>query len=164
MAFIELKYLILAQIGIDIAIIIVFVFLIKRLRFFNIESTLIKKLKIYESLLSDADKISGQFKEQLEKKDYLIKKLNEQLNKKILSLNVLLNRAEVLLCDHRQTGGGNEDPVSLNNLEKEIIKLAKEGHDLEEIAETLSVPKEKAMLILDLKKKISQSSHKEGAS
>ena len=84
MAFIELKYLILAQIGIDIAIIIVFVFLIKRLRFFNIESTLIKKLKIYESFLSDADKISGQFKEQLEKKDYLIKKLNEQLNKKIL--------------------------------------------------------------------------------
>jgi len=161
----ELKYLIVSQLSIDFAIFVVFIFLIKRLRFLDKgSSSLNSKLKIYESFLTDADNISVKFKEMLQEKKDIIKKLNEQLEKRINNLNTLLNRADALLFKHRQ---GNQDDYiqdSLTNHTKKIIELAKEGFDLDYISESLVIPKEEVMLVLDLKKKISQLDSKEGVS
>ncbi len=156
MAFIELKFLILTQIGIDIAIIIVFILLIRRFRHFNRDSPLLGGLRTLESLLTDAHKMSGQFKEQLEEKNRLIKKLDGQLDKKIMSLNLMLNRADTLLSNHSKTGNTIDAPAYHNNQEKEIINLAQKGRDIENIADALSIPKGEVKLVLDLKKKISQ--------
>jgi len=161
----ELKYLIVLQLAIDFAIFIVFIFLIRRLRFLDKgSSSLNSKLKIYESFLTDADNISVKFKEMLQEKKDIIKKLNEQLEKRIKNLNTLLNRADALLFKNRQSHQDGYVQDSLKNHTKKIIELAKEGFDLDYISESLVIPKEEVMLVLDLKKKISQLDPKEGVS
>jgi len=164
MAFTDLTFLIFVQIGIDIAIIIVFIFLIKRLKTFTTDSSLDNGVKILETVLADADNTAARFKEQLAEKNLLINKLGKELDKKIMSINVLLNRADALLSNQIQTEDISEKPALHNSQKREIIKLAQEGRDLESIAEILSIPKGEVMLVLNLKKKINQLSRKEVAS
>ncbi len=165
MNFFELKYLIYLQLAIDLAIFVVFIFLIRRLRFLDKgSSSLNSKLKMYESFLTDADNTSVKFKGMLQEKKDIIKNLNEQLEKRIKSLNSLLNRSDALLFKFRQGNQDGYDQNSLKNHQKEIVELAKEGFDLDYIADNLSIPKEEVMLVLDLKKKISKLDSKEGMS
>ena len=65
MSFIELQFLILAQIAIDITIVIFVIFLIRTLRHPNKGKSFNKTAKIFESLLTDADNTAGRFKDQL---------------------------------------------------------------------------------------------------
>ena len=161
----ELKYLIVLQLAIDFAIFVVFILLIRRLRFLDKgSSSLNSKLKIYESFLKDADNISVKFKEMLKEKKDIIKKLDEQLEKRIKNINTLLNRADALLFKHRQSNQDVHVQDSLTNHTKKIVELAKEGFDLDYISESLVIPKEEVMLVLDLKKKISPLDPKEGVS
>lgn len=162
MEFMDLKFLIFTQIGIDIVIIVVFILLIKKISFFKRDSSFNKGLKIYESMLSDASRISEQFKEQLEEKKHMIKMLNKHLEKRITSLNVMLNRTDALLFHNRQYD--NVDRGAIDNKKKQILKLEKQGHSSEQIADTLSISREEVMLVLDLKKKNAQQGSKEGVS
>ena len=161
----ELKHLILSQLSIDFAIFVVFIFLIRRLRFLdNGSSSLNSKLKVYESFLTDADNTSLKFKGMLQEKKDIIKNLNEQLEKRIKSLTTLLDRTDDLLCKHRQSNQDGYVQNSLKNHTKKIVELAEEGFDLDCIAESLAIPKEEVMLVIDLKKKISQLDSKKGVS
>lgn len=160
----DLKLLIFVQICIDFTIIIVFIFLLRRLAALNKDSSMHKGLQIFESVLTDAEKAAAQFNEQLEEKKGLINKLNTKLEQKIMSINVLLNRADALLKDHLKVGDDQKKPAISSSQEREIIKLAKEGRDLETIADTLAISKGEVMLVLDLKKKLAQLGHKEGVS
>ena len=149
-----LQFLIFAQIAIDLTIIIVFVFLLRKLRHFNRSTSFDKALKLFESFLTDADNTAQEFKGQLEEKQHLAKRLNEQLDNRITSLNVLLNRADVLLSSSGNQGThGSEVSVSLNSQQTKILELAEDGHSAEEIATTLSIPKEEVNLVLDLRRK-----------
>jgi hypothetical protein len=159
----ELKYLIFSQLSIDFAIFVVFIFLIRRLRLLDKgSSSLNSKLKMYESFLTDADNTSVEFKGMLQEKKDIIKKLNEQLENRIQTLNTLLNRTDALLFKHRQGHQDGQVQDSLKNHTKKIVELAKEGFGLDYIAESLSIPKEEVVLVLDLKKKISQLDSKKG--
>jgi hypothetical protein len=161
----ELKYLIYLQLSIDFAIFVVFIFLIRRLKFLDKNSfSLNNKLEMYESFLTDAENTSVRFKEMLQEKKDIIKRLNEQLEKKIKSLNTLLNRSDTQLLKYRQSHQDGYVQDSLKNHTKKIVELAKEGFNPDYIAETLVIPKEEVMLVLDLKKKISQIDSKEGMS
>jgi acetate kinase len=162
MEFMDLKFLIYTQIGIDIVIIVIFILLIKKISFFKENSLLNKGLDKYESMLCDAVRISEQFKEQLEEKKHMIKMLNQKLEKRITSLNMMLNRTDALLFQNRQYD--NVDRGFLNHHKKEILKLEKQGHSSEQIADTLSISREEVMLVLDLKKKDEQQVSKEGVS
>jgi Family of unknown function (DUF6115) len=158
----ELKLLIMAQIGIDLIIVIVFIILLKRLRHLDSGRSFDKPAKAFESLLVDADKMALQFKGQLEEKHRLIQGLNEQLDRRIISLKVLLNRADILLSS---PSGGDEESkggeTSHEGQQTEMIKLAKEGHSVEKIAQILSIPKGEVKLVLDLKNKFSRLSKTE---
>jgi len=162
MEFMDLKVLIFIQIGIDIVIIIVFILLIKKIGFFKRNSSLNEGLDKYESMLCDAARISEQFKEQLEEKKHTIKMLNQHLEKRITSFNMMLNRTDDMLFHNRQYD--NVDRGFLNQHKKEILKLEKQGHSSEQIADTLSIPREEVMLILDLKKKDEPQGREEGVS
>ena len=70
--------------GMDCAIIIVFVFLIRRFRHLHDTRSLTRSIEIFDSILTDADKVAVQFNGQLEEKHHLIKHLDEQLDKKIM--------------------------------------------------------------------------------
>ncbi len=146
-----MELLILTQIGIDIVIVSVFIVLIKRLRSVHSNSVSPTGLKEFESLLIEADKVSDRFKEQLDEKQRLIMRLTTQLDKKIMSLNVNLNRADALL-HHNLTDNGDRHLVSARDSQKEIMNLAQEGCTPEKIADTLAIPKEEVMLVLDLNK------------
>jgi Fic family protein len=161
----ELKHLILLQLSIDFAIFVVFIFLIRRLRLLDKgSSSLNSKLKMYESFLTDADNTTVEFKGMLQEKRDIIKNLNEQLEKKIKSLTTLLNRTDDQLFKHRQRNQDGDVQNSLKNHTKKIVELAKKGFDLDDIAESLAIPKEEVVLVLDLKKKISQLDPKKGVS
>lgn len=164
MPLMELKFLVLAQIAIDIIVVFVFIFLIRKFRDFNKDNSFNKPAKIFESLLTDADKMAGQFKEQLEEKHHLIKKLNKELDRRIISINILLNRADILLSHGKEAAGADDKPASLDTQQTEIIKLAKQGHRLEKIADMLSIPKGEVKLVLDLNKKFSRMLSKESVS
>lgn len=164
MEIIELKYLILAQIGIDLVIFISLILLIKRLRFLNKDSSLKKGLEIYETLLADAVNISETFKKSLQEKKDTIKKLNKYLDKRITNLNALLTRTDAMLFDCRQKNRVDHDEDFLKNHEKEILKLAGEGQNIESIAHTLSIPREEVMLVRDLKEKMSRLNREKGVS
>ena len=161
MSIIELKFLILAQLGIDIVFILVFIMVILRLRSFNKSKSFAKTIGTFQSFVSDADKIADQFNEQLTEKHQVIKRLNEQLDKRIGSLNILLNRADIMLSSSggEVVGHNNRDNAS-NNHQTEIIRMEKEGCKLEEIASRLSIPKGEVKLVLDLKKTFYQSDKK----
>jgi DNA-binding NarL/FixJ family response regulator len=148
--------------GIDIVIIIVFILLIKKISFFKRNSSLNQRLDKYKLMLCDADRISEQFKEQLEEKKHMIKMLNQHLDKRITSLNMMLNRTDALIFQNKQYN--NVDRNFFNHHEKEILKLEKQGHSLEQIADTLSISREEVMLVLDLKKKDEPQGSKEGVS
>jgi len=90
MSSIDLKFLIFAQIGIDIAIVFFIIILIRKLRPLNNGKSLREGTNIFESLLIDADKLSSQLRKELGKKHQLIKGLNDKLDNRIMSLNVLL--------------------------------------------------------------------------
>ena len=162
MAFMDLKFLIFTQIGIDVVIVIVFILLIKKISFFKRNSSLNKGIEKYESMLCDAVKMSEQFKEQLEEKKHMIKMLNQHLEKRITNLNMMLNRTDALVFQNRQYH--NSDRSFLDHQKKEILNLEKQGHTSEQIADSLSISREEVMLILDLKKKNEQQVSKEGVS
>ncbi|MCD4715482.1 MAG: hypothetical protein K8R45_01925 [Desulfobacterales bacterium] len=165
MSSIDLKFLIFAQIGIDIAIVFFIIILIRKLRPLNNGKSLREGTNIFESLLIDADKLSSQLRKELGKKHQLIKGLNDKLDNRIMSLNVLLNRADALLTSYE--GGpvdANDNPVSPKSQEKKILKLAKEGLELEQIAQVLAIPNGEVKLILDLKNKLSRIGSNEGVS
>ena len=154
MPLIDLKFLTFAQIGIDLIIVIVFIFLMKRFKHFNKGPSVDKPTKVFESLLIDAEKMAGQFKAQLEEKHRLIQNLNEQLDKRIISLNILLNRADVLLSSRSEGGEALHTNTAATEVQQtEIIKLAREGRSAEKIAQILSIPQGEVKLVLDLKKK-----------
>jgi DNA-binding NarL/FixJ family response regulator len=113
-------------------------------------------------MLCDAVRISEQFKEQLEEKKHMIKMLNQHFEKRITSLNMMLNRTDALLFHNKQYD--NAERGCFDHHKKEIIKLEKQGHSSEQIADTLSISREEVMLVLDLKKKDKQQGSKEGVS
>ncbi len=164
MNFIALKYLILLQIAIDLVIFIVFVFLMIRLKSLNKDSSLNEKLKQYESLMTEAAELSSRFNEMLQEKKDIVTKVNEHLDKRIKSLQVMLNRTDALLFDHRLGNQDDSAKTTLRNHNEEIIKLAQEGFEPDYIADNLFISKEEVMLVLDLKKKISKIDRKEDIS
>ena len=161
----DLQVLIFAQIGIDIAIIVLFLIVVRRFRHNSRAKTFDKGVTILESLLTDADKLAQQFNDQLEEKHRLIKKLNEQLDSRINGLTMLLQRADTILSSPLQGPADSHGTLhSLNTQAQEIMGLANSGCRLEEIAERLSIPKEEVKLILDLREKLSHIGSTEGAS
>ncbi len=164
MTSIELKFLIFALIGIDAVIVFFVAILIRKSRPLNSGKALRDGTKIFESLLTDADKVSSQLRKELGEKHKLIKDLNEKLDDRIMSLNVLLNRADAVLFSYERGPGDVNNTASLKDQEREILRLSREGNDFEKIAQILEVSKGEVKLVLGLKRNLSQAGSAEGAS
>ena len=79
------------------------------------------------------------------------------MDKRIISLNVLLNRADALLTSRGEGAlESNENSAAIDYQQTEIIKLAGEGQSAEKISQILSIPQGEVRLVLDLKNKFSQ--------
>ena len=173
MSLVQLELLILVLIATDFIIIVYFIVLTRKLKFFNSAESFDKQIKIFESLLVDADKISDNLRKVQKEKHQTIKELNEKLDKRIVRLKELLKKADTGLysfnkklvnADGKGEGDTNKTSVSPESRGKEIIKLARKGCNIEKIAGTLSVPREEVKLILDLNKKLDPATDNDGGS
>ena len=163
MNIIEIKYLIVALIGIDIVFFVFLIVFIKRLKNLKRNPILEKETQIFESLIKDADKMEGQFVSQLKAKSQFINELNEQLDSRIASLNVLLNRSSVLLSSYDDPEKSDKALMeSSSSRRSEILALADDGCDITEISKKLSLPKGEVTLILNLNKTTNRLNNKKG--
>ena len=64
----------------------------------------------------------------------------------------------------KEGNDAGDKSISTSTRQAEILELANQGRNSQEIASILSIPKEEVKLVLDLKKKLSQIGHEEGAS
>lgn len=129
------------------------IYLIRKIRMMPKADRFEEGIKIFESLLTDADQISGYFSKEVKAKYDMIKKINEQLDGRIDSINMLLNRADIILsCNDKKDSQGGQSAKSITVKQKEIIELNIKGCNVEEIANRLSIPKGEVKLILDLYK------------
>ncbi|MDQ1330876.1 MAG: hypothetical protein QG578_1141 [Thermodesulfobacteriota bacterium] len=154
MHFYDLKYLIMVLISIDVVMVITCVLLMRKIRLMPKTEIFQRGVKIYESLLSDADKVVREFHKDVRVKQDLIRQLNTQLDKRIAGLNIIIQRADVLLGYEAASGTetGNRSGSALSR-RKEIFDLTKKGCKAEEIANRLLIPKGEVKLLIDLNKK-----------
>ena len=104
-----------------------------------------------EPLLMEADTTAKAFERQLKEKHQIIKQLNERLDSRIISLNLLLNRAET--C--QRIGGIPEMQThsDVYDQQKAIVDLFNSGHDVQAVAGKLALPKREVEMVFNLKRK-----------
>lgn len=109
MASVQLNLLIIMLIVFDVLIIAALVYLGRHILLRNGKAAKIsdqdrdpavaKTVEMFASLIKEADQIEARLKEEMNEKQNLMKTLNRQLDQRITSLNLLLNRADILIAD-----------------------------------------------------------------
>lgn len=157
----ELHFIVLALIGFDILIVAAIGFLIRKIKTDQPRPSFDKALALIENLMKEADETERRFGLQLAEKRRLIAQLNQQLDKRIISLNVLFNRADLLSyasLDSDAKAKAASAEATVNKQQAQIVRLARKGFTANQIAQKLSLPKEEVQLVLNLKRKLSESS------
>ncbi len=128
-------------------------------------------LDMLESLVVDAKAAAENFEEQIREKRMLSKTLNDALDSRIISINLLLSRAKTLheklesqqdkviqqagtLCS--QTGAPPSRQTSRVNVfdqQQQIIDMYYRKKDVDSIAQALSIPREEVRMVIELKEK-----------
>ncbi len=106
---------------------------------------------LMEPLLQEAEATTQAFDAQLREKNRLINSLNERLDSRIISLNLLLNRAENYMDE--PSGNPAMGQGHVYDQQQSILELFQQGAGADEIASRLSLPRGEVELVLDLKKK-----------
>ncbi len=146
------------QIAIDLCLIILFIIFVRQVRSSPAKSIGVEELtNTVEPVLKEAKQVAMQFDTQLREKQHIVKKLNERLDSRIISLNLLLNRAEMGVTSGENTSSNSAtNHMDVYDLQQDIIELAKKDLDPQHIANRLSISKSEVGLVLDLKKKFQE--------
>lgn len=122
-----------------------------------------------EPLVLEAGKAAESFESQIKDKKSLIKNINDSLDSRIISINLLMSRAESVkdkLESRRMepapdpsfrpgagSFAGNNLPGDVMDQQNNIVDLYNRGFDAEAIAARLSMPRGEVKLVIDLKEK-----------
>lgn len=106
-------------------------------------------VNLLEPLLKEAESSAEVFESQILEKKQLIKQLNEKLDSRIISLNLLLNRADACLMNNANL----KSNIDVAGIQESIISLYKDGHNIGAISKELSVSEKEVALVIELKKK-----------
>jgi hypothetical protein len=119
-----------------------------------------------EPLVKESRKTAIRFDGQIKEKKRLLKELNDALDSRIISINLLLSRADALQkkIEEKQNAAGRPAllPNDLNlksfsndilNEQHQIIEMHNQDVDINTIAQKLSIPKGEVQLVIDLKNK-----------
>lgn len=119
-------------------------------------------------LVTEAKQAASSFDEQIREKRRLSKNLNDAIDSRIISINLLLSRAETLhkrleeqQKEFRQAAivppvqAPSVPPSQINVVDQQnqIIELYFQQVDVDTIAQRLSIPKGEVQLVIDLKEK-----------
>ncbi len=123
-------------------------------------------LDLLEPLVKESRKAASSFDEQIREKRKLSRDLNDALDTRIISINLLLSRADSLQkkLEDRQHTIQQSAPVfnpapspfresNVLDQQNQIIDLYHQREDVDTIAEKLSIPKGEVQLVIDLKEK-----------
>lgn len=111
-------------------------------------------LSLLEPLLNEAESAARVFESQIMEKKLLIRELNDKLDSRIISLNLLLNRADA--CLSAKTFNLNQESyegAGINDMQEGILAMFGQGFDAQDISEKLSVARKEVDLVIALKKK-----------
>ena len=151
---------VIVQVVVDLLLIILFIVFMRQFRAGKARqesSGTAAFPQVLEPLLKEAEKVAGQFETQLKEKQCLVRRLNEQLDSRIISLNLLLNQAEVCLASHeKESWGGNRQYKHVYDLQQEIIDFGEKGLSPQEIANRMGISKGEVRLVLELKRKFQE--------
>jgi hypothetical protein len=119
-----------------------------------------------EPLVKESRKAAISFDKQVKEKKRLLKELASTLDTRLISINLLLSRADAFQkkIEERQALVNNDSPLLFTSIQKpsentivdqqnEIIELYNQNFDSDSIAQRLSIPKGEVQLVIDLKKK-----------
>ncbi len=148
---------VIVQIAIDLCLIILFVIFVRHSRAVNGGRKPMRVEQMtdsVESVLKEAQQVASQFETQLKEKQAIVKRLNERLDSRIISLNLLVDRADKCLTSGENLGGEKASlHTDIYGVQQQIMGLAEKGFDAERIAGDLGISKGEVALVLDLKKK-----------
>ncbi len=151
MQIIETNTLISILIAIDILFFVFLILFFRRLAHIRKNTLLLDEIETFEALIRDSGETAGQFNQQLKNKVAFIKKLNQKLDKRINSLNLLLNRSNMVIPKYSKVSEGDPSSTKDNQARRQdILKLAQDGHEIETIARKLAIPRGEVMLTLNL--------------
>ncbi len=123
-------------------------------------------IALLEPLVKESRKAAISFDTQIKEKKRLLKGLNDALDSRIISINLLLSRADAMqqkmekrqMIMNQPMPASNSSHLNLSsdimiNQQSQIIELHSNQYDVDAIAEKLSIPKGEVQLVIDLKKK-----------
>ncbi len=132
----------------------------------RISDSAAEMMDLMEPLVKESRKTAISFDRQIKEKKRLIKELNEALDSRIISINLLLSRADAQQKKLEETQSRNfQRPILPDNFKPEIsqqvvddqqskiLALYYQNADINAIAQQLSIPKGEVQLVIDLKEK-----------
>jgi len=154
----SVEFWVIIQIIVDLCLIVLFIIFVRQVKVLGDRSGASGTEHVTDTLepvLRDAQEVAGQFEIQLKEKQNIVRRLNEHLDRRIISLNLLLNRAEASLasCGSEATRHKDKDVC---HLQQEIITLSEKGLSSEKIANRLGIAKGEVSLVLDLRKRFQE--------
>jgi len=117
-------------------------------------------IEMLEPLVKESKNSAISFDKQIKEKKRLIKELNDALDSRIISINLLLSRADALQkkIQEKQNKAqfatdNNPAPALVFDQQNQIIEMYNQNFDIDSIAQRLSIPKGEVQLVIDLKKR-----------
>jgi len=113
-------------------------------------------MELLEPLVKESRKAAISFDEQIKEKKRLLKELNDALDSRVISINLLLSRADALqkkLEERKIQFNLNSSSNSVLDQQNQIIEMYNQNFDIDSIAQRLAIPKGEVQLVIDLKKK-----------
>lgn len=154
MAQTNINFWMLFQLIVDFFLVGLIIFLIKRMKSGLLKEaakeTSLQLMGMIEPLIKETETVAKAFEAQLKEKKHIVNRLNEELDSRIISLNMLLNRAKACTDDN---SGKVAATGQVYKQQEAILKLYAEKYDPETIAKKLSMPKGEVELVIDLKTK-----------
>lgn len=152
------EYWLLVHLVIDFLLVVFFVFYLRSLKAKmqddSSRESVRRIIAIIEPVVKDARETAETFEKQIAEKKRLISDLNRNLDNRIISLNLLANRAEACCRFEPENPGGETSHVY--EQQNAILELHEKGLESTEIASKLSLPRGEVDLVIDLKKKMRQ--------
>jgi len=150
-----IKFWVVFQMVIDLVLVLLIVYF---LRYFRAgiprdatNEAVERIIGMLEPLLKEADATAKAFERQLKEKHRIVHQLNERLDTRIISLNLLLNRAETKHCSGETMSVQSQSDVY--DQQKAIVELFNKGHNAEAVAKKLALPRREVEMVFDLKQK-----------
>ncbi len=157
MVFASVQYWVVFQMVLDLFLVVLILVFIRSyksgLKKEAARETAGEVIRLIEPLLKEAHATAETFAQQLKEKARLVESINESLDNRIISLNLLLNRAAAVKDGADAAGADSSALHHIYDQQESILALYRDDVSSEDIAKQLGLPRGEVDLVIDLKRK-----------